>query len=81
MIFGEDSAHTPLRWSSSRPSSPLTQVTGFKPRVSQIYTGCHRLATDATLHCVPWPKLRRWTPPTATPNRWYYNEYNENLIF
>ena len=52
------------RWSSGRRSSFLTRKTGFKPRVGQINTSCHRLASNATLHCVPWHKLRRWVPPT-----------------
>ena len=35
-----------------------------QPQIGQISTSCQRLATDATLHCVPWRKLRRWAPPT-----------------
>ena len=54
----------PPRWSSSRRSSLLTREIGFKPTVGQINTSCHRLATDAALHCLPWRKLRRWAPPT-----------------
>ena len=38
--------------------------TRFKPRVGQINTSCRRLATDATLHCVPWRKLWRWASLT-----------------
>ena len=42
----------------------LTRETGFKPLVGQNNTSRHRLATNATLHCVPWCKLRQWAVPT-----------------
>ena len=49
---------------NGRRSSLLTRETGFKCRVGEIVTICHQLATDATLHSVPWRKLRRWAAPT-----------------
>ena len=33
-------------------SNPLTQETEFKFGVGKTNTTCHRLATNATLHCV-----------------------------
>ena len=49
---------------SYKRSSLLTRQTGFKPRVGQIKTSCHPLATHATLYCVPWRKLRQCSPRT-----------------
>ena len=37
----------------------------FTPRIGHINLSGHQLATDATLHCVPWHKSRRWAPPTC----------------
>ena len=70
----------PPRWSSCRRSRLLTRETGFKPRVGQVNTSCHRLVIDAALHCVPWLKLQRWAPQTRYTLTGTKDEYNENLI-
>ena len=52
------------RWSSGEHSSLYLAQEEIKPQISQINTSWSRLATDATLHCVPWSKLQQWAPPT-----------------
>ena len=47
------------------------RILGSIPKFVKLTQVCHQLVTNATLHCVPYRKLRRWATPT---------HYNQTVI-